>query len=390
MTNQQKTKLRHVPAELKSLFYALPKTELHVHLAGAYPKFQSRKFYREKGLQEPDIAEKTAVQDYYDDLTDFVNFYFNTAQLIETPEQLEKATYAVCIKAAEDNVRYMELKIANPEVNPMNIPVNEKYSKEDVKKIKTEMYLAINRGIKEAQKKLAETGNELTVKLIFTAERHESPEKSLDDAKLAVEWSKLPDSLMVGFDLAGDETNYSIERHKKAIDYARNNGLFICPHAGESLYSENLTPVESMLKCIDLGAKRIGHGLVACNDESLLKKLKEKNITLEISPTSNIAITTIKKWHNHPIKKMLDNGLKVTLCSDDPAMFNTKITNEYIQLYRHDLITKWTDIKKLVLNGADAIFSSDEEKTKLKKEFENEINTIENSSYFKKIIEKYL
>ncbi len=371
--------------ELKSLFFALPKAEQHVHLAGSYPKHQIRQFFREKGISEKEIAKATSPQDLYDDLTDFVNFYVTIANLVKTEEQIEQAAYAICLKAAEDNVRYIELKLASSELDPEK---TEDTQKRIEKKHNT--YQAIRKGVKKAKEDLAKTGFNQVVTYMYTAERHEDPKFSLEDAKLAVEWAKDNPDEFVGFDLAGDEINFSVNQHKEALDYVREHGLHITCHAGETPRSEELSNVESMKRCIELGASRIGHGLAACEDKELLDIILQKGITMEVSPSSNISTLSVKEWSDHPIKKMIEKGIKVSLCSDDPAMFNTKITREYERLYIHDLVTSWTDIKKLVMTGVETAFAPEKEKQQLIKEFRQELEDIENDSYFKKVINKYL
>jgi adenosine deaminase len=371
--------------QLKSLFYALPKAELHVHLAGSYPLYKIREFFREKGLSEKDIAKTTAVQDLYDDLTDFINYYMTVAGLVKTEAQIEQAAYAICIKAAEDNVRYLEMKLASSELDPGRTQDKAKRLEQ-----KEKMFFAVKKGVAKAKEDLAKIGFSQIVKFMYTAERHESSEISLEDAHLAVKWSKDPSNDFVGFDLAGDEVNFSIDRHKDAIDYVRENALLITCHAGETASSEGYSNTECMKRAIELGAKRIGHGLAACDDIELIDLIKKNDITIEVSPTSNIATMSVKEWKLHPIKNMLKNGIKVALCSDDPAMFNTKITREYMGLYKHGLLNTWPEIKQIVMNGVDASFLPPPEKQALAVEFAKELEFIESNSYFQQIIKKML
>lgn len=371
--------------ELKALFYALPKAEQHVHLAGSYPKYKIREFFREKGIPEKEIAKATSPQDLYNDLTDFVSFYMTIAGLVKTEAQIEQAAYAICMKAAEDNVKYMELKLASSELDPEKTQDTEKRLE-----IKTKMYEAIKRGVSKAKAELAESGFKQVVKFMYTAERHEPAIYSIEDAKLAVKWAAEADSDFIGFDLAGDETNFSIDRHKEALDYVREHGLKITCHAGETPNSEEYSSVESMKRAIELGAKRIGHGLAVCDDVDLLKTVLKEGITIEVSPSSNISTLSVKHWSEHPIKKMLNLGVNVSLCSDDPAMFNTKITTEYERLYTNELVNSWSDIKTIVMTGVETSFATESEKEQLIKDFKDELDFLENDPYFSNVIKKYL
>lgn len=371
--------------ELKSLFFALPKAEQHVHLAGAYPTYKMREMFREKGIPEKEIAKATSPQDLYDDLTDFVNFYMTIAELVKTEEQIQEATYAICLKAAEDNVRYIELKLASSELDP------DKTQDEQERLAKKEsMYKAVVRGANKAKKELAENGFKQVVKYMYTAERHEDPKFSIEDAKLAVKWRDEAPTEFLGFDLAGDEVHFSVNQHKEAMDYAREHGLNITVHAGETPNSEELSNVDSMKRCIELGATRIGHGLAACIDPELKKIILEKGIGLEVSPGSNISTMSVQQIAEHPIKEMINAGMLVSLCSDDPAMFNTKITKEYENLYRFGIVNDWNIIKKLAMTGVETSFATEPEKQQLISEFQKELEFIEQNPYFKQVIDKYL
>jgi adenosine deaminase len=371
--------------DIKALFRAIPKAELHVHLAGAYPMYKMREFFREKGISEYQIARATSVQDLYNDLTDFVNFYLSIAELVQDEGQIEEATEAVCLKAAEDNVKYLELKLAGCELAP-----SARQTSEQREELREKMYLAIKKGVERARKQLEAKGFKQVVKYIYTAERHNPSEISLEEAKQVIRWAEEHDGDFVGFDLAGDEINFSVNQHKEALDYVREHGLKITCHAGETANSEEMSAPDAILRTIELGATRIGHGLYACESEDLIKKLRDEHIAIEVSPSSNIATLSVAKWEEHPIIKMLANDIPVTLCSDDPAMFNTKISKEYEQLYKHGILTDWNKIKEVVLNGIRYAFCDEKTKAELLKDFEEELSIIERSEYFQRTIDKYL
>lgn len=370
--------------DIKSLFRAIPKTELHVHLAGAYPMYKMREFFREKGIPESQIAQATTVQDLYNDLTDFVDFYMGIAELVKSEEQLRDATEAVCLKAAEDNVKYIELKLSAQELTPGGAPTPEARAE-----LREKMYSAVKQGVSNAKEKLQQRGFNQVVKYIYTAERHSPSEISLEEAQQAVKWAK-EDSDFVGFDLAGDEINFSIERHKEAVDYVRENGLKITCHAGETNRSEEMSATEAMLRTLELGATRIGHGLAVCSDEDLMEKIKEEGVTIEVSPSSNISTVSVSDWAEHPIIKMLEHDILITICSDDPAMFNTKISKEYEMLYKKNILTNWDKIKQIVFQGVKASFASEDEKIQMLEDFSKELEVIEKSEYFKQTIVRHL
>ncbi len=369
--------------DIKTLFRALPKAELHTHLAGAYPIYKIREYLRKKGFKENEIAKETAPREVYDDLTDFVNYYDTIAQLVQDENTLSQFTEALCLKAAEDNVRYLELKIAGCEIAPMEFE-NEEQELE----VREKMFLAVRDGVESARKKLEEQGFVQIVKYIYAIERHKPTETAYIDTKLAVDWAKKYGDV-VGVDLVGDEVNFSIERHIEALNYARENGLKITMHAGETQNSEQMSATEAMIRAIDFGAKRIGHGLYATEDSELIQKILDNNIVIEVSPSSNVATLSAKSIDTHPIKNMLAHNIPITLCSDDATMFNTKISKEYDRLYKHSIIKDWNTIRQIVLNGVKHAFCDEATKQELIKTFENELERIENSQYFKGVIQKF-
>lgn len=367
--------MRKILGDLKSLFYALPKVELHVHLGGAYPKHVIREIFEKQGLSKMEAARKVAIPAKFERLDkDFIPLYLDIAKRIETSQDLETVTYETLKKASEDNVKYMELKISNQELDPQGTGDKE------------EMRRVINKATEQAEKDYG-----IKVKYIFTLERHNSPESTLEYAKLICKWAKEPGSRFLGFDLAGDEYNFPVGLHKKAIECAAASGVgCFAPHAGESPVSGKDTGVDSIKNCIKLGAERIGHGLEIIKDENLMQEVKEKGIVLEVSPTSNVMMGLAESYKTHPVKIMLKKGLKVSICSDDPAIFNTKLTKEYEHLYKASIINTWDELKQIVMNGVEGAFLNEQEKQELRDEFLREIKLIEDSPYFKEVIEKYL
>lgn len=376
--------IKEIPSDLDSFFSALPKAELHAHLAGSYPLDLVRNKLKENGMSDSDIKTATHTKEKYDNLTDFVNVYTNLSKAVKTPAELKAATYGVCMDAAKENVKYLELKISSQELNPTQLK-----DKNERLKAKDTMYHSINEGINQAKEELKAKGFNQTVKLMVTTERHESPETSMEDAELAVKWSKDPVGSVVALDLAGDELNFSIDRHAATLKYAKENGLHLTIHAGETSHSEDLTPVQSMMRAIAHGTERIGHGLALFSDKNLVKAVKDNNITIENCPSSNVAIGSTT-WDKKHLKRMIDEKVKVCVNTDDLSMFNTNLTEEFRRLYKHGIITNWKDLKTLITNSVSASFVQPQEKKQLEADFDKELKEIESNPKFKAVIDKYL
>ena len=217
----------------------------------------------------------------------------------------------------------------------------------------------------------------------------------MKNAQLAVKFkNEDPDHFVVGFDISGDETKYPIYYFKDVIKYAKNNHLFVTIHAGEVKNSGDkargdriISGSESVHLALDYGADSIGHGVNS--DKQEMEELKDKNIILEVCPTSNVA-TGNATWKDHPIRKLLDNGVKVSVCTNDSSVVKTNLSKEWQKLYKYGIVKSWNQIKEITLNGAKGAFLPKEEKKELVDEFEHDLQKIEKDPYFKRVIDKFL
>jgi adenosine deaminase len=128
---------------------------------------------------------------------------------------------------------------------------------------------------------------------------------------------------IVSFGIGGDETARPAEEFARAIAAAREAGLRFTPHAGETSTAENVWEM------VRLGADRIGHGIRSVEDASLLAYLREREIPLEVCPTSNVRTGAVPSFETHPLRALFDAGVIVTLNSDDPAIFQCSLQGEY-------------------------------------------------------------
>ena len=128
---------------------------------------------------------------------------------------------------------------------------------------------------------------------------------------------------VVAIGIGGSEERGPAGWFKDVFAYARNAGLHLHAHAGES------TGPESIWDALALGAERIGHGIAAVHDESLMRHLRERDIPLEICVTSNLVTGVVRRIEDHPVRRLFDAGVPIVLNSDDPAMFRCSLTGEY-------------------------------------------------------------
>jgi adenosine deaminase len=382
--------LNTVTPELHKLFKSIPKTELHLHLSGSTPKVTMKEILKEEGKSDEYVEKETNFKTEFKHLDDFLESYYKVAWCVKTPEHFKKSAYQICMDAADENVKYLEIRTScvGKEGNP------------------DEILQAVTDGITQANKELAKKGYQQEAKIIVLAQRHHSPIESFQHALIAAEWARKPGSLVVGFDVAGSEFNYPITLHKTAIEFAKSAGLKITIHAGEtpkSIYEAfekeipifgtnkiKLTAADSIKNALDYGADRIGHAIHLYDNSDLVKRVRAENIAIESAPRCNVQLNNVTSYQDHPIKKMLDDNLLVSVVTDNRTISDTTLTREFEELYKHNVITKWDDRKKLVLNGAKSVFLPEKEKKKLVNDFEQELKTIEKNPEFNKVINQYL
>jgi adenosine deaminase len=172
-------------------------------------------------------------------------------------------------------------------------------------------------------------------------------QENVETVKLA---HKYRDRGVVGIDLAGDENHFAAAPHAEAFALARKLEIPITIHAGEGGNAENIREA-----VFTHGATRIGHGVSLQHDSELLKTVRDRGTVFEICLTSNLQTCTVPSAQAHPFKKFLDEKIHVTLNTDDPAVSNTTLTDEF-EMATREFRLKPAEIRSLLLNAAGAVF----------------------------------
>jgi len=149
---------------------------------------------------------------------------------------------------------------------------------------------------------------------------------------------------VVGLGLGGDEARGPAEKFAGVFAFARSKGLWLAPHGGE------ITGPESVWAALKLGARRIGHGIAAARDPSLLDALRECDVPLEICITSNVLLGAVERLEAHPVRRIFDAGVPVVLNTDDPGLFLTTLTREF-ELARDVFGFRDEELRSLAENG---------------------------------------
>lgn len=283
-----------------------PKVELHLHLEGAAPPAFIRGLAREKSMDLSGLFDERGHYAYRD-FWHFLKVYEAATETLKSPEDYHRLTLAVLEESAASGVIYSETFLSPDFCGGRDVGAWREYLQ----------------AIREAAD-LAERRDGIVLRGVITAIRHFGPEKARETALCAAETAG---DWIVGFGLAGDEKIGHPKDFRWSFDAAREAGLRLTAHAGEWGGPDS---VRDAIR--DLGVERIGHGVRAIEDLALVDEIAEKGIVLEVCPGSNIALGLYKGWRTHPIHKLRERGVKVTISTDDPPFFHTTMQNEYDRL----------------------------------------------------------
>lgn len=326
---------------LEEFIRAMPKVELHVHLEGSIRPETLLDLAERNGVELParsadDLREWYAFRDF----DHFVEVYLKAASCIRTPADVERIASDFLEGQAAQNVLHSEVTYtASTQRMLSGIPLDDQLE-------------AINRA-----RAVAERDHGITMSLTIDYPRHLDPDAFVEVAHWAVENSSRGVSAL---GLGGPEVGYPPELFRRAFAVAREAGLPSVPHAGET---EGPESIRGALRALD--AVRIGHGVRCLEDPDLVAELRETRIPLEVCPTSNVCLGVAPSFSEHPLPRLLDAGLYVTLNSDDPPMFGTTFTDEYLKAAAAFGLEA-ADVRDLVLGAAEASLLPPEAKTRLR------------------------
>ncbi len=341
------------PSIFSSKLRQLPKAELHCHLDGSVRPTTLLELGREARVQMPkhtpeELAEFMRVDDART-LEDYLRRFDVTVSVMQTEDALERIAYELAEDAAEDGVRYIEVRNA-PILNVMR-------GLTLVQAIEAPL-----RGLRRAEKEFGVIG-----RFIVCALRNFTPEDSLAMAQLAVEFKN---EGVVAFDLAGAEKGNPAARHVEAFRYAREHNLAVTVHAGEGDGAESVR--EAVHIC---GANRIGHGTRLIEDPELTQYVNDRRIALEICLTSNVQTRVADSYEAHPLREYFDRGLNVTLNTDNRLMSGTTLTDEYVHAAEQLGFTV-DELAGIALNGFESAFLPWEERVMLIEEASDRIEEL--------------
>lgn len=327
------------PSDIAAFASGLPKVELHVHLVGS----ASVPTVLELSHRHPDLGVPTDEDELrrfyqFTDFAHFVEVYIAVNSLVQQPEDIEALVVGVARDLAPQQVRYAELTVTPDSHLLVGIAPGAVAD-------------ALTAGRHRAS---VEFGVELA--WVFDI----PGELGLPSGERTIDWVENHAPVgSIGFGLGGPEIGVDRPQFADVFARARAIGLKSLPHAGETTGPDT---VWDALR--SLGADRIGHGIAAASAPLLIEHLAEHRIPLEVCPTSNVCTKAVADLGRHPLALLRDNGVLVTLNSDDPGMFSTTLTDEYVVAHEH-LRQSRDDLVEMARTGVRASYAGDDLKAGL-------------------------
>lgn len=322
----------------------LPKIELHLHHEGAAPPAFIRQLAHEKRVDLSGIFKPDGSYDFRD-FAHFLSVYEAACEVLKTPEDFRRLTLAILEESAENGVVYSETFLSPDFCGGGDLHAWRDYLN------------AIQDAADEAERKF-----DITLRGVVTCVRHFGPEQARRSAHCAAETAG---NWITGFGMGGNEAIGTQGDFKWSFDCAREAGLRLTTHAGEFGGPDSVRDAVR-----DLGVERIGHGVRAIEDFDLVRELVDREITLEVCPGSNVVLGLFPDFAAHPIAKLRDAGVKVTISTDDPPFFHTTMRREYEML---NAAFGWEagDFAALNEMALNAAFCDDDTRARVKKRLEN-------------------
>ena len=321
----------------------LPKIELHLHLEGSLEPELMFSLAHKNGLDLPfDSIEEVKEAYNFSNLQDFLDIYYQGANVLQTEQDFYDLTWAYLLKCAEQNVLHVE---------PFFDPQTHTDRGIDFSVVIGGMH----RALVDAEEKLG-----ITSQLIMCFLRHLSEEAAFETLEQSLPYKEL----ILGVGLDSSEVGHPPEKFSRVFAKAREEGFLTFAHAGEE------GPPSYIWGALDdLKVSRVDHGVRCIEDETLVERLIQEKMPLTVCPLSNIKLCVFDKMENHNILQLLERGLCVTVNSDDPSYFDGYMTENFVAM-NNAFSMSVDQVEQLVKNSIQASFAS----VKRKKEILEALN----------------
>ncbi|MDP8215099.1 MAG: adenosine deaminase [Candidatus Euphemobacter frigidus] len=338
--------------EIIDKIHRLPKVELHRHMEGCISAELLLEIARDYNVKLPtdnleELRSLIQIKGRVGSLQEFLDKFYWVGMAFPTLEAVERVSYCVCRDCARDNIRVLELRFS-----PVFMSLETPHGWE-------ELLHAVLKGARRAENEF-----DINVGFIVGISRSNGLKLAMKAVNIAGSYVGLG---VVGVDLFGDEAAFPPELFIPAFKVAQAQGLNVTIHAGEGGGETNVrTAIE------ELGARRIGHGIRIINDEKLMAWIRDRGIPLEIALTSNVQTQTVPDLASHPVRRLYDYGIKISLNTDDPAICDTTFSKELL-LAMEVFDFTLDEIKGLMLSAFDQSFLEEYRKKMLRPKLEMEL-----------------
>ena len=319
------------------LIRALPKAELHVHIEGTFEPELMFEIAQRNQIQIPYASVEEVKQAYnFHNLQSFLDIYYAGANVLIHEQDFYDLAFAYFKKCHEDHVVHTEI-FFDPQTH-------------------TERGVSFQTVLNGLKKACADAKTQFGISshLIMCFLRHLSEESAIATLEQALPYKQ--DIIGVGLD--SSEMGHPPSKFKNVFAKAREEGLLVVAHAGEE------GPAEYVWEALDLlHVNRIDHGVRSEEDEQLMQRLITEKMPLTVCPLSNLKLCVVSDMAEHNIHRMLQQGVKVTVNSDDPAYFGGYMNDNFYAIEK-SLDLSQDDLKQLAINSFEASFITDAEKAK--------------------------
>ena len=315
----------------------LPKVELHLHLDCSLSYEVVRKI--DKSITEEAYQRDFVLPSKCRDLVDYISKANRCCDIMQTKESLRLVTLDVFNQLKNDNVVYAELRYAPLEHTRDGLTAEE-------------VVRCVSDATAEAKKLTGIEGG-----IILCTLRHFTEAQSLETVKLVEAYI---DHEVVGFDIAADEAGFPVDNHIKAFHFANERGIPCTAHAGESRGPDSIWETLEHFR-----PSRIGHGVRSVEDDGLIEHLKANDIHLEVCPSSNVQTNVYDKISDHPVNKIYDAGVSLSINTDAMSISGTTLSKEY-KMLEEQFNWQMAQIRKCNLEAIEHAFTNKEVKEKVK------------------------
>ena len=322
---------------LKEIVQGIPKAELHLHIEGSFePELMFEIAKRNNITLDYDSIDSLKKAYKFNNLQEFLDIYYTGAQVLVHEQDFFDLTWAYLTKVHSQNVVHVEI-FFDPQTH------TDRGVEFDI------VIKGIRRALEQAREEL-----NISYKLIMSYLRHLSEAAAFETLEQSLPYKDWID----GVGLDSSELGNPPSKFARVFEASAKHGYKLVAHAGEE------GPADYIWEALDvLKVARIDHGNRCLDDEALVKRLIDSDMALTLCPLSNVELKVIQKMEEHPVAKMLEKGILVTIHSDDPAYFGGYMNENYYETAKALNLNK-NQIMQLAINAFEASWLSAEEKVK--------------------------